>query len=34
MDNLFLNGIEFEENPLENEVPDEVVVYDWHGELV
>lgn len=34
MDNLFLDGIDFEENPLENETPDEVVVYDWNGELV
>jgi len=31
MNNEFLNGILFEENPFENEMPDNVVVYDIYG---
>ena len=30
----FLDGIVFEENPIENEVPDSVVVYDLNGNEV
>lgn len=32
--NEFLSGILFEENPLENETPDEIRVYDLHGKEV
>ena len=30
----FLRGISFEENPLEDEIPDEVRYYDFHGNEV
>lgn len=34
MKSEFLDGIDFEENPLVNETPDRVVVYDFNGNEV
>lgn len=34
MNSDFMNGIMFEENPFEDEVPDRVVVYDINGKEV
>lgn len=34
MNNEFINGISFEENPFDNETPEKVTVYDWKGKEV
>lgn len=34
MNNEFVNGISFDENPFEDEAPENVTVYDWEGNEV
>lgn len=34
MNNEFLNGITFDENLFEDEIPEKVTVYDWDGKEV